>query len=231
MSVCERVYFKKRSLLVLSEFGAVECSDKVLRRARRDGLHSLRSRSAASGAEPWIVPTRHNAREQVSRTLLHTNTRAACVSSCTHLAPISHRCCEHSPRGPVGLNTSPQCARCSPLFIHHRLRSVLPSRGPASAPRTSNHLAPPCTARQRFHVYDCDSGRTACAPTVEYDAAAWVYRHLRLATRTYMCGLCCRAAAERREVALRALPSSPLGCPGHTLAGTGGALCVSLSPY
>jgi hypothetical protein len=39
------------------------------------------------------------------------------------------------------------------------------------------------------------------------------------------------AAAVAAAALPRALPSSPLGCPGHTLAGTRGALCVSLLPH
>jgi hypothetical protein len=77
------------------------------------------------------------------------------------------------------------------------------------------------------HIPLCKDG----APIVESGCASWIYRHLQLTAHAYICRWHCEAHDERRAGARRALQPSPFRCSGHSLAGTGGDLCVSLLPH
>ena len=57
-----------------------------------------------------------------------------------------------------------------------------------------------------------------------------LYRGLLFAVRPAMCGSFVSDHASRDAIARRALQPSLLRCPGHSVAGTGAVLCVSLSP-
>jgi hypothetical protein len=133
-------------------------------------------------------------------------------------------------------------AQCTTLTLKHRTDGRVWVVGigrdaPATPEPPSRAILEPgiyllvCSRLRLIPVTGCSTfGRTVRAPSFEYGSASRVYRHLRLAAHAYMCGLPCGSHAGRRAGARRALQPSPLRCSGHSLAGTGGDLCVSLLP-
>ena len=87
-----------------------------------------------------------------------------------------------------------------------------------------------CASQLRFTLHVSTSTGASLAIMKANGSDLALYRALLFAAPPTMCDMHIGGVALRDAIARRALQPSLPRCPGHSVAGTGAVLCVSLSP-